>query len=335
MTSTVSQQFGVVAQVEIIPPFEDGIRINPDVTPGVVQGRIDWHVRKAIGGSQPASASARMYNLSQSSRDLLGGQTRRIVDFADEFAFLDGRLVTGQDLGGQTSVMAGVGFGILRLSAKYSGSSTTARLFDGTLSYASSSLANGHTWVTDAQGTDGVIQNSAAIADKFWAGDVAATEVMDYLIRRVMVAELATPVPDEIARYTFRGGFDATNIYATDILDALTELTRTRWWWDDGAVYLTSAGQPLPGPTIRVSTRPGPGSRLLVSKPQRTADNQVVLPLLLAPDVRPGSRLEVDSGELRGEYVAASVEHRGQNRGAGSAAKTWATCDPLGVVGFL
>jgi len=335
VTSTRSQQFGVVAQVEIVPPFTDGITVNPDVTPGVVQGRIDWRVRKGIGGSQPAEATVVMYNLAKSSRTTIAGETRRIIDFADEFDFLDGRLVTGADLGGQTSVSAGTGFGTLRISARYSGSSTTAKLFDGTLAFARSRRVSGHTWVTVGQGSDGVIQATSAIANKFWASDVAATEVLDYLIRRVMVAELATAIPPELARYTFRGGYDATNIYATDILDALTGLTRTQWWWDDGAVYLTSRGQPLAEPAIEVSASLEPNARLLIDKPERTEDNQVVCPMLLSPDVRPNRLLRIRSGELGGDYFVTSVEHVGQNRGSTAVCRTIATCTPLGVVGFL
>lgn len=335
MTSSRSQQFGVVAQVEIVPPFQDGILVNPDVTPGVIQGRIDWRIRKGIGGSQPAEATVVMYNLARSSRATIAGQTRRIVDFTDEFAFLDGRLVTGADLGGETSVSAGTGFGTLRVSARYSGSSATARIFDGTLAFGRSRRVAGHTWVTTAQGSDGVIQDSAAIANKFWSSDVAATEVLDYLIRRVMVAELATEIPDEIARYTFAGGYDATNIYATDILDALTSLTRTQWWWDDGAVYLTPLGEALPDPPIEVSSRLEPNARVLVDKPERTEDNQVRLPMLLSPDVRPNKRIVVRSGELGGEYRVTSVEHVGQTRGSRAVSRTLAICSPVGVVGFL
>jgi len=335
VTSTRSQQFGVVAQVEIIPPFEDGVSVNPDITPGVVQSRIDWRVRKGIGGSQPAEATVVMYNLAKSSRSTIAGQTRRIIDFTDEFAFLDGRLVEGSDLGGQTSVSAGTGFGTLRISARYSGSSSTARLFDGTLMFARSRRIGGHTWITTAQGGDGVIQDTSAIADKFWSGDVAATEVLDYLIRRVMVAELATAIPPEIANYTFSGGYDATNYYATDILDALTDLTRTQWWWDDGAVYLTPRGQALPDPAIVVSSSLTPDARLLIDKPERTEDNQVICPMLLSPDVRPNKLLRLISSELGGDYIVNTVEHRGQNRGSTAVSRTIATCSPAGVIGFL
>ncbi|MGB2800426.1 MAG: hypothetical protein WBC82_11370 [Dehalococcoidia bacterium] len=335
MTSTRSQQFGVVAQVEIVPPFADGIRVNPDVTPGVPQTRVDWRIRKGIGGSQPAEATVVMYNLAQSSRSTAAGELRRIIDFSDEFAFLDGRLVTGADLGGEASVSAGTGFGRLKVSARYSGSSATARLFDGTLSFARSRRVGGNTWVTTAQGSDGIIQDTSAIADKFWGSDVSAPEVLDYLVRRVMVAELATEIPQALAKYTFAGGYDATNIYATDILDQLTKLTRTQWWWDDGAVYITDVGKPLPGPPIIVSSKSEPGARLLIDKPERTEDNQVVCPMLLSPDVRPNTLIRIRSNDLGGDHVVNSVEHRGQNRGSRSVCRTIATCTPLGVVGFL
>ena len=334
MTSTLAPQFGVVAQVEIVPPFSNGVLVNPDVTPGVVQTRVDWLVRKGIGGSQPAEATVVMYNLAPSSRSTIAGQTRRVVDFSDEFDFLDGRLVTGEELGGRTTVNAGTGFGTLRISARYSGSSSTAQLFEGTLAFARSRRVRG-TWVTTAQGSDGLIQNTAAIANKYWASDVSASEVVEYLVRRVMVAELATPLPNAIARYTFAGGYDASNVYATDILDQLTALTRTQWWWDDGAVFISDRGATLPDPTIVVSARREPGARILINKPERTENNQVLAPMLLSPDVRPGRQITIRSAELGGDYVVTSVEHRGQNRGSRSVCLTVATCTALGVVGFL
>ena len=189
--------------------------------------------------------------------------------------------------------------------------------------------------VTAAQGSDGVIQQTSAIADKAWTGDVSSAEVLDYLISRVMVAELATPLPPEIAAYTFRGGLDATNYFATDILDQLTALTETEWWWDDGAVYLSSKGQPLPGDPITVSARREPDTRLMLDKPERTEDNQVIVPMLLSPDVRPKSAIRIRAAEFGGDYFVSSVEHRGQNRGSRSVCRTIATCTPVGVVGFL
>jgi len=335
VTSTAAAQFGVVAQVEVVPPFSDGVVINPDLSPGVIQGRVNWSVLKGVGGSQPAQAVAVVYNRSPSTRSKLAGEVKRLVNFSDEFDFLDGRLVEGTDLGGTSSVSAGAGFGTLRISARYSGSSSTATLFEGTAISARSRLVGGTTWVTTITGGDGIIQDSSAIADRAWVGDVSSSEVLDYLIKRVLVAQLATPIPPELARYKFVGGYDATNIYATDILDQLTELTRTEWWWDDGAIYLGSRGAPLPGPPIVVSSVAEPGTRRLIDRPERTEDNQVILPMLLAPDVRQRSLLRVRSGDLGGDYTVASVEHRGQNRGSTSVSRTTATCAPLGVVGFL
>jgi hypothetical protein len=335
MTSTVAPQFGVVAQVEIVPPFTDGVLVNPDITPGVVQTRVDWSIRKGVGGSQPAEATVLMFNLGKSSRSKVAGETKRIVDFSDEFEFLDGRLVEGQDLGGSVTVNAGTGFGTLRISARYSGSSSTAQLFEGTLSFGRSRHVGGTTWVTTAQGSDGVIQESSAIADRAWVGNVSTAEVIDYLLGRVMLAEQATPLPPELEAYTFVGGYDATNFYATDILDQLTELTRTEWWWDDGAVYFSSRGKPLPGPAIIVSAGGEAGTRLLIDKPERIEDNKVIAPMLLSPDVRPNSRIEIRSAELGGEYFVSTLEHRGQNRGSRSVSRTVATCTPIGVVGFL
>lgn len=334
MTSTAAEQFGTTAQLTVVPPFGPGVIVNPDLTPGVTQLRVDWFVSQGVGGASPAQARVDVYNAAQTTRDALAGINRRVIDFTDEFDFLDGRLVTGEDLGGQTSVSTGSGFGVLRLAARYRGSPTSAQLFDGTLNFADSRRLRGTTWVTSTIGMDGVIQNTSAIADKFWGSDVSFVEVIDYLVRRVMVAELATPVlPGILASGFFAGGYDATNIFATDILDALTERTSTEWWWFNGAVYFGARGQPIPGDPLILSPRGDPGTRRIIDKPQRAKGNQIRVPVLLSPDIGPKTRIAVQSSKINGEYFVSQVEHRGSNRRGVS--RTIATLTPIGVVDFL
>lgn len=334
MTSTAAEQFGTTAQLTVVPPFGPGVVINPDVSPGATQLRVDWSVRQGVGGGSPAQATVDVYNAAESTRSRIAGEVRRVIDFTDEFAFLDGRLVTGADFGGETSVSTGTGFGVMRLSARYRGSPTTARLFDGTLTSAPSRRVRGNTWVTRAVGSDGVIANSSAIADMFWGGDVTFAEVITYLVTRVMVAELATPaLPGILATGFFAGGFDATNFYATDILDDLTSKTNTEWWWYNGAVYFGARGQPLPGPAIVCSPRGEPGTRRIIDKPLRTKGSQVRLPLLLSPDIGPKTPILLRSTEVNGQYFVSEVEHQGSNRGGVS--RTIATLTSIGVVAFL
>lgn len=327
-----SPQFGTTAQVTIVPPFGPGVIINPDLTPGVVQLRVDFRVTKGIGGSTPATCDVRIFNLGPLSRNRAAGIVKRVIDFSDEFAFLDGRLIVGADLGGTSTVSTVNGFGSLKLSARYQGSTSTAAIFDGTATQTTSKHRL-DTWTTTVNGGDGVLQSTSAIADKFWSSSVSATEVLDYLVRTVMVAELATPYPPTLAGYTFIGGYDATNFYASDILDQLTKLTKTAWWWDDGAVYFTTLGVPLPTPPIVLSPSGAPGTTRLLSKPMRVEGNLVQVRSLLLPEMRPMSPVTVLAAELGGQYFASAIEHAGSNRRGIST--TTATLTPLGVVPFL
>ncbi len=332
MITAASPQFGTTAQVKIVPPFGPGIIINPDLTPGVRQGRIDWEVSKGVGGSTPNTCTVRAYNLSRTSRDRAGGIIRRVVDFSDEFAFLDGRLIEGSDLGGTSTVSTANGFGSLTLRARYQGSSSTAALFEGTATAVKSEHRT-HTWVTTITGSDGVLQSTAAISDKVWTSTVPAVEVLDYLVRRVMVATLATPYPPSLAGYQFVGGYDGSNFYASDILDQLTALTRTEWWWDDGAIYFAERGLPTAAPPIVVSSSGAPGTVRLLHKPLPTEDGKLIVQCLLTPSLRPRSSVTVQAEALGGSYVAAEVKHSGSNRGGVS--RTVATLRPLGAVPFL
>jgi len=319
-------------QVTIQPPFGPGLIINPDLTPGVVQGRVDWQVSKGIGGSTPSTCSIRAYNLKPSSRARAGGIVKRVIDFTDEFSFLDGRLITGADLGGTSTVSTVNGFGSVKLMARYQGSATTALLFEGT-SDSVTSVHQTHTWVTTITGSDGVLQSSSAIADKFWGYTVTAPEVLDYLVRRVMASELATPYPPELAAWSFVGGFDATNYYASDLLDQITAVTKTEWWIDDGAVYFSSLGLPLPVPPILLSTSGAPGTTRMIGRPRPIEGGLLEVPCLLLPELRPKSPVTILSAEHGGAYWASAVLHTGSNR-AGTS-RTIATLTPLGVVGFL
>lgn len=328
-----SPQFGTVAQVTIVPPFGPGVIINPDLTGVARQLRVDWQVSKGIGGSTPASCVIRVFNLGPIGRNRSAGITKRVIDFSNEFAFLDGRLIEGADLGGVSTVSTVNGFGTLKLRATYQGSSSAATLFEGT----STTVISTHrlnTWVTTITGGDGVLQTSSAIADRFWSSTTPAVEVLDYLVREVMVAELATPYPVALSAYSFVGGYDATNFYASDILDQLTKLTRTEWWWDDGAVYFADLGAPLPRPPIILSPSAVPGTTRLLSKPRALEGGLVEVRALLLPELRPKSPVTIAAAELGGSYFASSVVNQGSNRKA-SVSTTTATLTPLGGVPFL
>jgi len=329
--SVASPQFGTTAQVTIIPPFGPGVLVNPDLTPGVTQGRVDWQVVKGIGGSTGSQASVRCYNLSASSRRRASGIVKRTIDFSDEFAFLDGRLVTGADVGGTSTISTLNGFGSLTLKARYQGSSTTASLFEGTATAVISEHRR-NTWTTDITGSDGVLQSSSAVADKFWGSTVPAVEVLTYL-GRVMGTELATPYPPELSGYAFVGGFDATNYYASDILDQLTTLTKTEWWLDDGAVYFSSLGLPLPVTPIVISSSGAPGTVRMLSKPRPIEGGLLEVRCLLLPEMRPKTPVTLISAEFGGSYFASAVRHNGSNRGGVST--TTPTLTPVGVLGFL
>jgi len=309
--------------VTITPPFGPGVIVNPDITPGVSQLRVEWDVSKGIGGSSGNTCSVRVYNLGASSRKIAAGIVRRAYEFDPDFAFLDGRLEPGADVGG----------GTLTLKARYQASSSTASLFEGTATAVKSENRR-NTWTTTIVGTDGMLQTSSAIADKFWAGTVPAVNVLTYLVTRVMVAPLATPYPPEIAADVFVGGVDTTNIYASAWLDDYAAKRNFEWWIDDGAVFFSSPGAALPQPPIILTPNGAPGSTRMLSKPRPVEGGKVEVPALMLPEMRPKSPVTVVAADLGGAYFASAVRHTGSNSGSSRVSRTIATLTPLGVAGL-
>jgi hypothetical protein len=340
VTLTASQ-FGRAVQVEIIPPVGDGVLINPDVAPGATQLRVAVTVSKGIGA--PASCVVDIHNMSRASRDRAAGVTRRVVDFSDEVGTLDGRLVFGDQFGdGRAEVVTrSNGFGYIRVSAFYQGAGTTVALFRGTTQRVIPPQTGSPTKVTRIIAGDGVVQDAAAVTNRQWRQKVSAAFVLEYVIREVMgttlagaeVGNFAAGLPPAVRDLQLVAGYDATALYATDILSEFARVTRTQWWWDDGEIYWIPADQGLDRPPIILDTKPASGSYQLLGTPQPAEDNQVRVPLLLLPELRPGSPVQIRSGSFAGDYYCRAVEHAVDNRGS-AVAKTFGVLARTGVLPF-
>jgi hypothetical protein len=333
------RQFGRVVQVEIVPPEGEGVMINPEPAWGRVQQRVRVSVTKGIGS--PAAASVDIYNASKNTRDRAAGVTRRVVDFSGEIGSLDGRLVFGEDLdGGKAEVVSRAnGFGFLRVSAFYLGSGAAVPIFVGT-SKRVEQVGAKPTPITRITGTDGVIQDASAITNRQWRTTTDGPTVLEYVIREVMGTRLvgsepgnfAAGLPLALAELELVGGYDATALFATDILDEFARVTRTKWWWDNGEVYWLDQGGSLPLPPLVLDSRPRSDAWQIVDKPTPGEDNKVDVPTLLLPAMIPGRLATIASGEFAGDYVASTVTHDVDNRGG--LARTTARLDRVGVLPF-
>lgn len=335
-----ASQFGQAVQVTVIPPFGKGATINPDVAPGAVQLRCAVSVSKGIGA--PSVATVDVWNLAQQTRDRIAGVTRRVVDFSSEVATLDGRVVFGDQFGDgkAETVTRANGFGFIRVGAFYQGAGTTVSLFEGsTTTVAPDPRRPGI--VTRITASDGVFQDAAAVTNRQWRDKVSGATVLEYVIREVMGTTLSgsqpgdfgAGLPTELRNFQLVAGYDATALYATDILDEFARVSLTEWWWDDGVIFWKARGRGLDRAPLILDTKPATGSYQILGTPQPAEDNQVRVPLLLLPECRPGVPVRIQSGAFSGDYYTRAVEHAIDNRG-GSAAKTFATLARTGVLPF-
>jgi hypothetical protein len=336
-----ASQFGTAIQVEIVPPEGDGVVINPRLD--APQLRCAVAVKKGIG--IPSVCTADVWSLAAKSRNRAAGITRRVIDFSSEFDFLDGRLVTGSDFGDGTAerVSRANGFGYLRVSAWYTGAGGPVTIFEGTSTRVDPD-PRPPDQLTRITGGDGVIAQASAVTNRQWINATSASVVLEYVIRDVMRSDLsgAEPgdfgagLPPTLAAWSMPGGYDATMLYASDVLDAFARVdprNPTEWWWDDGTIYWANKGEPLPDPPLLLDTQPSSGSWRILRTPQAAEDNTVSVPLLLLPGLRVRRACTIASGEFAGDYVARSVEHRADNRGSGGAT-TIARLERRGVLPF-
>jgi hypothetical protein len=335
-----AQQFGRAVQVTIIPPIGEGVVINPDTSPGAPQLRVSVRVSKGIGS--PASCEVQVWNMSQADRDRAAGITRRIIDFSDQVGSIAGRVVFGDQFGDGKAeqVTTANGYGFIRVKAFYQGAGAPVTIFEGTTTRVLTPPARPDI-ITQITAGDGVIQDAAAITDRQWRSSVSTPTVLEYVIREVMGTELdgAEPgnfgagLPPALREQVLPAGYDATQLFATDILDEFARVTNTEWWWDDGVVFWKAAGVGLDRPPLLLNTTPEKSTFQILDTPQQGEDNQIRLPLLLLPQLRPGWPVRIVGGDFRGDYYARAVEHVADNRGQ-SAAKTFATLARTDVLPF-
>ena len=343
-----ASQFGQAVQVEVIPSIGDGVLINPDVSPGAVQLRCSVQVTKAISSpATPSSCSVDVWNLATKSRDRAAGATRRIIDFGSEVDALDGRVVFGTDFGDGTAevVTRSNGFGFLRVSAFYQGAGSTVALFKGSCTSVETQDRRPDQ-ITRITGADGLVQSSAAVTNRQWRDPTTMAVVLEYVVRDVMKTSLAgsTPgdfeagLPASVRGFKLPAGYDATALYATDILDEFARVTDSEWWWDDGYLYWLDRGDVLPDPPLRLSPTPATGSYRMIRTPQATEPvagaPAIVAPLLLLPEARLGRAVIIEAGRYKGEWSCRSVTHAVDNR-SGRVATTMAKLARRGVLSFL
>jgi hypothetical protein len=334
------RQFDRQISLTVVPPFGPGIRVNPPTSfvlaggaPLIPQLRITFEVRKTIT-PEPSTAQIEVFNLGTISRDRVSGVIRRVIDFSQEFAFIDGRLITGSSLvpGGTAEKVSRVaGIAYVKLEAGYNGA--RSQLWSGNGDRVTSRRERVD-WVTAISGGDGKLGITQGVSNRSFGAGTPAVVVADYL-RTVMglgtgtVLKPGNPLlPASLQTYVLGRPFVSTG-RARDELTALLTLISAaeqenlgqvfpralEWFVDDGDLFILGPGAVLPLPPVRVSPLPDPTALRLLSTPRRTENDGLEIYTLLAPSLRPGRAVQLLSLEAAGAYRVEEVSHRGDNRG--------------------
>lgn len=94
---------------------------------------------------------------------------------------------------------------------------------------------------------------------------------------------------------------------ARDVLRMLADSTASDWTVRDGALLFI----PRNGATSEAALLFSSRTRNLIGEPATTQDGGVELTALLAPQMRPGQRFQLESRALNGTYVADRVDFQG------------------------
>ena len=171
--------------------------------------------------------------------------------------------------------------------------------------------------------TDGSADFARVIVSRAWATAVSADIVIRALAGDLGLA-LGNVSPPAAFRYP--GGFVALG-NARDTLDEIAADTRCVWSVLDGVLHFWPRGQARQTTGYLFAPETG-----MVGSPVPMDNRQVQVKGLLLPAMRPGDRFRVQSRDIRGDYVAVSVVHRGEAAATGPVSDefhTIATGRPL------
>jgi hypothetical protein len=137
-----------------------------------------------------------------------------------------------------------------------------------------------------------------------------ATSVTMSQVVSAVVAELGLPVGDLtlVPDVTLAQG-GIFNGAARDVLDRIAASVNADWWITDGVFFMTPKGQASPGLVPVFSSLTGN----LIGTPVKKDRGKIEVKALLDASMRPGLSFVVDSEQIKGSYIADSVEFVGDS----------------------
>jgi hypothetical protein len=316
------RQFDRAVRLTIVPPEGGTIVVNPKPPAGYGPTAPQVHVRFAVSkstGSEPNRGSVELFNLGPVNRRRISSTIRRTataLESATELALakIDARLAEPDPT--QVTVRARQSY--CRLEAGYG--TGLSQLIEGQGAQIRS-RRRGPTWSTTIEIGDSELQLTQAQCNKGFELNTPASVVVAYIATTLGLRLMKTSKVAEL------GDFGLSNGYAVvgRARDALTDMLSIfvddnaappDWWVDDGELWITGRGEPLPGPPLVMAPTAVPGALQLLDSPEPLDEGGVATRTLLHPGIRPGFTAQiVGSSEAAGTYRIESVSHSGDNRG--------------------
>lgn len=313
------RQYDRGARVTIVPPQEVGgaprlpigINLLPPVqgVPSVPQIHVQAQVQRSLGPS-PGTATVRLYNLAQTTRDSISGTVRSLARWRPSAPVVqvDGLLrAGGQEV---TSTLAGMA--VVRLDAGWSGA--LEEIFRGTVVRPPRHYRQGPLRVTELQCSDGLFGETVSCPSKSFPPMTPAVAILEYLAGVLGCTVVPTAGLAALAAFKL---FQPLTVFGdagqgiTDLCDPL----RLTWWTEGGLLYILADGEALPGQAVVVTPAEVPGAIRLYGEPEPGDDGSQRIVCALAPSIRCGHLVTVAAAEQRGTYRVESVQHSVDNRG--------------------
>lgn len=319
------RQFRRDARVTIASPKGGVIAVNPKIlppSPGVSQPaqlRVVFRVSKSLT-AEPNRSQVAVTNLSKISRDMAAQAVAELDGWAFPAGFIDQRVA---QFGNTLAASVATGHAYLTLEAGYAGMLGT--IAEGNVTRVDSEH-DGTDWRTTFELTDGGLGIEKGIAAKSFAKGATGLELARYLATTMGLASGGSlgsgAIPVDLAKWVARRGFVATG-KAADMLTTLCDGLSLEWFVDDGELWIVKRAIPaqlrppgvIPGPPVVVSSVSNPATIQLLRRPVRTESDGVRIESLLAPQIRLGRSVTVQSVDLAGAYRVEAVDHEGDNRG--------------------
>jgi hypothetical protein len=317
------RQYDRGVRVTILPPQDLAgpgrgpiiVNARPPVqgVPSEPQIHVQATVQRSLGPS-PGTATVRLYNLAQTTRDQISGVVRSLARWrpVSPVVLVDGLLRAGGQE--QTSTLAGMA--ALRLEAGWSGA--LEPLFSGTVVRPPRHYRQGPLRVTELQCSDGGFGDAVSCPSRAFPPQTPARAILEYLAG-VLGCTLA-PTQGLAAFQGYKLAQPVT-VFG-DAQQGITDLCgplRLTWWTEGGVLFVLGDGESMPGQAVVVTPQEIPNTIRLYGEPEPADDGALRITCALASTIRCGHLVTVAATEQRGTYRVESVTHGVDNRGAGFA----------------